>query len=179
MIIVMGLPGAGKSTVLKGVRGEVKQVNYGTLMFEIAKEKFGIADRDQMRRLPVENQKQVQAEVAERLSKEEGKVILDTHCSIKTGRGYLPGLPFELLSKLRVEGVVLVTAKPQEVFERRSKDPSRDRDEETLEDVEEHDSMNRAFLAAYAAHRGCPAMIIYNAQGKVEEATAKLQQMLG
>lgn len=178
MIIVMGLPGAGKSTVLKGVEGEVKQVNYGTLMFEIAKEKFGVEDRDRMRKLPVENQKEVQAEVAQRLSNEGGKTILDTHCSIKTKKGYLPGLPFELLSKLKVEGVVLVTAKPGEVFERRSRDPSRERDEETLEDVQEHDSMNRALLAAYAAHRGCPAKIIYNAQGKVGEATAKLQEML-
>jgi adenylate kinase len=178
MIIVMGLPGAGKSTVLKGIQGNVKQVNYGTLMFEIAKEKFGIAERDQMRKLPVENQKEVQAEVAHRLAGEGGKGILDTHCSIKTKKGYLPGLPFELLSRLGVEGVVLVTAKPEEVFERRSGDPGRDRDRETLEDVQEHDSMNRAFLAAYAAHRGCPAKIIYNAQGKVGEATAKLQEML-
>ncbi|MEJ2068439.1 MAG: AAA family ATPase, partial [Deltaproteobacteria bacterium] len=68
----MGLPGAGKSTVLKGVGGEVKQVNYGTLMIEIAKEKFGVGERDGMRNLPVGQQKEVQAEVAERLSKEEG-----------------------------------------------------------------------------------------------------------
>jgi adenylate kinase len=178
MIIVMGLPGAGKSTVLKGVGGEVKQVNYGTLMFEIAKEKFGVGERDGMRKLPVGQQKEVQAEVAERLSKEEGKLILDTHCSIKTKKGYLPGLPFELLSQLKVEGVVLITAKPEELLERRNKDASRARDAETLEDVREHDSMNRALLAAYAAHRGCPAKIIYNAQGRVEEASARLRELL-
>ncbi len=178
MIIVMGLPGAGKSTVLKGIEGEVKQVNYGTLMFGIAKEKFGVTERDAMRKLPLESQKEVQAAVAEKLSNENGKVVLDTHCSVKTAKGYLPGLPFELLSRLKVEGVVLITANPQEVFERRSKDASRVRDEETLEDVQEHDSMNRALLAAYAAHRGCPAKIIYNAQGKAGEATAQLQKIL-
>ena len=179
MIIVMGLPGAGKSTVLRGIASDVKVLNYGTLMFEIAKEKFGIGDRDQIRKLPVGQQREVQAAVAERLSSEEGRVVLDTHCSIKTPKGYLPGLPFELLSKLKVDGLVLITAKPEEVFARRGNDPSRDRkDDVTLEHVQEHDSMNRSFLAAYAAHRGCPAKIIYNAQGKVDEASAELHRIL-
>jgi len=179
MIIVMGLPGAGKSTVMKGVSADVKMLNYGTLMFEIAKEKFGISNRDEIRKLPVGQQKEVQAAVAEKLASESGKVVLDTHCSIKTPKGYLPGLPFELLSKLDVEALVLITAKPEEVFARRGNDPSRERtDDVTLEDVQEHDNMNRALLAAYAAHRGCPAKIIYNAQGKVGEASAQLQGIL-
>ena len=179
MIIVMGLPGAGKSTVMKGVSADVKMLNYGTLMFEIAKEKFGISNRDEIRKLPVGQQKEVQAAVADKLASEEGNVVLDTHCSIKTPKGYLPGLPFELLSKLDVEALVLITAKPEEVFARRGNDPSRNRkDDVTLEDVQEHDNMNRALLAAYAAHRGCPAKIIYNAQGKVEEASAQLQSIL-
>ncbi|MBD3398537.1 adenylate kinase [Candidatus Micrarchaeota archaeon] len=179
MIIVMGLPGAGKSTVMKGVSADVKMLNYGTLMFEIAKEKFGISNRDKIRKLPVGQQKEVQAAVAEKLSSESGKVVLDTHCSIKTSKGYFPGLPFELLSKLDVEALVLITAKPEEVFARRQNDPTRDRkDDVKLEDVQEHDDMNRALLAAYAAHRGCPAKIIYNAQGKMEEASAQLQAIL-
>jgi len=41
-----------------------------------------------------------------------------------------------------------------------------------------HDSINRALLAAYAAHRGCPAKIIYNAQGEVEKASAELRNIL-
>ena len=180
MIIVMGLPGAGKSTVLAGaLTPEITMLNWGTLMFEIAKEKFGISDRDQIRKLPVSQQKEVQAAVAEHLSTKSGKIVLDTHCSIKTPKGYLPGLPFDLLSKLKVEGLVLITAKPQEVFARRSNDPTRERsDDLTLEDVEEHDSMNRSLLASYAALCGCPAKIIYNAQGQVEAASAQLKEML-
>ena len=179
MIIVMGLPGAGKSTVMKGVSADVKMLNYGTLMLEIAREKFGITNRDEIRKLPVGQQKEVQAAVAEKLASESGKVVLDTHCSIKTSKGYLPGLPFGLLSKLEVEALVLITAKPEEVFARRGNDSTRDRkDDVTLEDVQEHDNMNRALLAAYAAHRGCPAKIIYNAQGKVAEASAQLQAIL-
>lgn len=179
MIIVMGVPGAGKSTVLKGLGEEFRLINYGTLMLEIAKEKFGVAHRDEIRKLPVGQQKEVQGAVAERLSTEEGKVVLDTHCSIQTPKGYLPGLPFELLSRMKVGGVVLITAKPEEIFERRKMDAARVRgDDATVEELQEHDLINKALLAAYAAHRGCPAKIIYNSQGKAEKATAELKKIL-
>lgn len=208
MIIVMGLPGAGKSSVLAGAvtpqsdragprgsgaersqgnfgtRSEVSEgtgyafLNYGTLMFEIAKEEFGLAHRDEIRKLPVAKQKKVQEAVANRLSKEKGKVILDTHCSIRTPRGYLPGLPFSLLEKLHVDSLVLITATPEEIMGRRNSDGTRVRDPEPIESVREHDMMNKALLAAYAAHRGCPARIIYNHDGKLEDAVRQLRELL-
>lgn len=208
MIIVMGLPGAGKSSVLAGAvtpqsdragprgsgaersqwnfgtRSEVSEgtgyavLNYGTLMFGIAKEEFGLSHRDEMRKLPVAKQKKVQEAVADRLSKEKGKVILDTHCSIRTPRGYLPGLPFSLLEKLHVDSLVLITAAPEEIMGRRNSDDTRVRDPEPIESVREHDMMNKALLAAYAAHRGCPARIIYNHDGKLEDAVRQLRELL-
>lgn len=179
MIIMMGLPGAGKSSVLGGVGNPAwKILNYGTLMFEIAQKSYGLTHRDEMRKLPVEKQKKVQEEVATLLSREKGKVILDTHCSIKTSKGYLPGLPFSLLEKLPVDAVVLITATPEEIMGRRKSDGTRARDPESLESVREHDLMNKSLLAAYAAHRGCPARIIYNHDGKLGEAVSQLRQML-
>lgn len=179
MIVIMGLPGAGKSSVLAGVENSGwKILNYGTLMFEIAQKAYKLSHRDEMRKLPVEKQKKVQEEVAHRLSQEKGKVILDTHCSIKTPRGYLPGLPFSLLEKLPVEAVVLVTADPEEIMGRRKSDGSRVRDPESLDSIREHDLINKSLLAAYAAHRGCPARIIYNHDGKLEDAVSQLRQML-
>lgn len=179
MIIVMGLPGAGKSSVLSGAEGTgYSFLNYGTLMFEIAKERFGISHRDEMRRLPVGQQKQVQEAVAARLSSEKGKAVLDTHCSVKTSRGYLPGLPFSLLEKLQVDAVVLLTANPEEILGRRKSDETRARDPESLESIMEHDLMNKSLLAAYAAHRGCPARIIYNHDGKLEDAVRQLRELL-
>ncbi|MFA5412408.1 MAG: adenylate kinase [Candidatus Micrarchaeia archaeon] len=179
MIIVMGLPGAGKSSVLAGAEGTgYAFLNYGTLMFEIAKEEFGLGHRDEMRKLPVAKQKKVQEAVANRLSREKGKVILDTHCSIRTPRGYLPGLPFSLLEKLHVDSLVLITATPEEIMGRRNSDGTRVRDPEPIESVREHDMINKALLAAYAAHRGCPARIIYNHDGKLEDAVRQLRELL-
>lgn len=179
MIIVMGVPGAGKTTVLQGLKGNIRMLNYGTLMFEVASEKYGIAHRDEIRKLSVDKQRLVQKEVAQKLSHEKGMVVLDTHCSVKTPKGYLPGLPFDLLAKLDVDAVVLITAKPEEIFNRRQNDPTRVRgDDATLDSLQEHDLMNKALLAVYAAHRGCPAKIIYNAEGQSEKASAELQKII-
>jgi len=174
MIIVMGLPGAGKSTVLKGLKTNYKILNYGDLMFEIEKERYGIKDRDEMRKLPIEKQREVQKLVAERLAKEKEKIILDTHCSINTPSGYYPGLPFEFLKGLKVDALVLITANPKEIEARRATDPTRKRD---VDDISLHDAMNKAYLAAYSAFTGAPAVIIMNRQGKLEEAVAQLQRI--
>jgi adenylate kinase len=175
MIIVMGLPGAGKTTVLSGLKTDYRTLNYGDLMFEIEKEKFGIEQRDQMRTIPIEQQKEVQKLVAAKLATETGKLILDTHCSVSTPKGFFPGLPFEFLRGLKVDALVLITANVEEIAKRRTDDPSRIRD---VDDIALHDRMNHAYLAAYSAFTGAPSVVIYNEQGKVEEAVKKLQNLL-
>lgn len=178
MIIVMGLPGAGKTTVLKGLKTDHKIVNYGDMMFEIEKKEYGIKDRDEMRKLPIEKQRAAQKKVAEKLAAEKGGLILDTHCSVATPSGYYPGLPFEFLKGLKVDKLIYITTKPEDIIARRKSDQTRVRDVETVGDIVDHDNINRAFLSAYSAFTGAPAVIIYNKQGKLEEAVAKMQSVL-
>ena len=179
MIIVMGLPGVGKSTVLSAAAAtDYKIVNYGTLMFGIAKEKFGIAERDDLRKLDHEKQKVVQAEVGDALSKMEGRIILDTHCSISTPNGYLVGLPDSRLEKLKVKRLVYITAPVSEVMARRGSDPSRVRDAESEKSLQAHDNYNRELLLHYSKKTGASAEIIYNRQGKLQEAQEKLLSLL-
>ncbi|MFN7990554.1 MAG: adenylate kinase [Candidatus Micrarchaeia archaeon] len=175
MIIAMGVPGAGKTTVLKGLKTDYRIVNYGDLMLEIEKKEFGIKDRDDMRKLPIEKQKLAQRLVAEALAKMDGKVILDTHCSVATPRGYYPGLPFEFLKLWNVEALVYITADVKEISQRRSNDPTRSRDSD---DIELHDQMNKAYLASYSAFCGAPAVILFNNQGKLEDTIAKVEKLL-
>jgi len=179
MIIVMGLPGAGKSTVLSVAASTAyKMVNYGDLMFEIASKEFGIKHRDELRKLDPATQKKVQAAVGKALALMHGKIILDTHCSIATPKGYLPGLPNSLLSGLKVDYLVLITAPIDEILASRSSDKTRVRDAESPESLSEHDSMNRSFLAAYSSLSGAPAMIILNRNGGLETAQKRLLQLL-
>ncbi len=175
MIILMGLPGAGKSTVLKSLKTDYQILNWGDLMFEIEKKEFGIQNRDEMRKIPIEKQKWVQEMVAKSLSKMSGKILLDTHCSVSTPNGFFPGLPYNLLKELNVDALVLLTANPSEIAKRRANDPSRKRDSD---DVALHDQMNRSFLAAYSAFSGAPAVVIENNEGKLSDAVAKLQSLL-
>jgi len=179
MIIVMGLPGAGKSTVLAAAaKTDYKLVNYGDLMFEIASKEKIISHRDELRKLDPSQQKRVQAAVGKALAAMKGKVLLDTHCSISTKKGYLPGLPYSLLSGLHVEYLVLISAPIEEILGRRKSDATRVRDAEPPESLAEHDSMNRSFLAAYSCLTGAPAAIILNRNGGLEAAQQKLLSIL-
>ncbi len=172
MIIVMGTPGAGKTTILKHLT-EYRVITYSDVMLEVVK-KWGVADRDEIRKLPPEKQKEAQKEVFERLAKME-KIILDTHCSINTPSGYLPGLPFEHLKKLKVECLIFIYATPEEIAKRREKDKSRRRDRD---DIAMHDAMNKAYLAAYSAFTGAPACIIHNKEGALEESVKKVREVI-
>ncbi|MCX8175064.1 MAG: adenylate kinase [Candidatus Micrarchaeota archaeon] len=179
MIIVMGLPGVGKSSVLSAAQqAGYRIVNYGTLMFEIASKKGYVSHRDELRRMPQERQKEVQAEVGDQLSKLPGKVILDTHCSISTPEGFLVGLPDPILRKLEVERFIYITAPIPEVIARRQSDPTRIRDAESEESLSKHDEFNRQLLKQYSQKAGAPYSIIYNRQGRLQEAQNQLLSLL-
>lgn len=180
MLVVMGLPGAGKSTVLKVAEDKGWRVlNYGTLMFEIGEQEFSIKDRDELRKQPAEVQKKIQAKVGQRLSEiKQREVVLDTHCSVNTPKGYLPGLPYSLLKNIDVERLVLISAPIEDVIGRRKKDESRIRDEQSAESLKEHDDMNRSLLASYSVLCGAPAAILINADGKIDEVRAQFSRYL-
>ncbi len=184
MYIIMGMPGAGKTTVLKKAMEKktgYEIVNYGDIMVASAQKKFKVKNRDEMRKLDFEKQKSLQLEVEKRIIKLSytiDKIILDTHCSIKTPRGYLPGLPMRLLEKLKVDGLILISADMDEIIRRRNADETRIRDKEERHELEEHDFVNRAMLATYAVLCGAPAIVIMNHDGKVEEAAEKLASIL-
>lgn len=174
VIVVTGVPGIGKSTVMEKASKvkDIEIVNYGSVMFETA-QKFGIRKRDEMRKLDPEKQRMVQEKAAEKIH-EMGDVILDTHCTIKTPKGYLPGLPEWVLKKLKPEVIVLVEATPQEIAGRRQKDKSRDRDKEMIGEIEEHQMINRYTSMAYSTVCGATVRIINNHDNRVEEAAEAL-----
>jgi len=179
LVVVTGIPGVGKSTVIAGALEKLKAeglvyelVNYGDVMLEMMGEQMGITDRDEMRKVPFEPYREIQRAAAERIAEmaELKPVLLDTHCSVKKPEGYLPGLPRWALESLKPESIVLIEAEPEEVVARRTKDVSRRRDEELLAEVAEHQQLNRAIAMAYAALVGATVKIVKNRNGKLNEA---------
>ena len=179
VIVVTGIPGVGKTTVMKkAAEGmDIKFVTFGTVMIEIAK-KLGIAkDRDEMRKLSLEQQKELQIKTAEAVAK-MGDVIVDTHCTIKTPQGYMPGLPEWVIRKLNPKTIVVVEADPEEIFNRRAKDTTRNRDPDTVEQIAEHQQINRAIAMAYAALSGATVKIVFNHDDRLDEAVKQAEPVL-
>ena len=81
-------------------------------MTEIAIKDKLVEDRDALRKLPAETQKKIQAEAAKEIKarSENDNVIVDTHCTINTPAGFLPGLPIWVLEQLQPDQFILVEA---------------------------------------------------------------------
>jgi adenylate kinase len=179
VIIVTGIPGVGKTTVMKKTaKGmDMQFVTFGTVMIDIAKEKGLAKDRDEMRKLTLERQKQLQIKTAEKIA-EMKNVIVDTHCTIKTLRGYMPGLPERVIKKLSPTAIVVVEADPEEIYNRRAKDATRNRDSDSKEEIAEHQQINRAIAMAYAALTGATVKIVFNHDNAIDEAVKQAALVL-
>ena len=179
VIVVTGIPGVGKTTVMKkAAEGmDIQFVTFGTVMADIAKELGLVQDRDDMRKLTLEQQKDLQIKTAERVAS-MGNVILDTHCTIKTPKGYMPGLPEWVVKKLNPTAIVVVEADAEEIFNRRVNDTTRNRDPDTKEEINEQQMMNRAAAMAYAALTGSTVKIVFNHDNAIEDAVKQAAPVL-
>jgi adenylate kinase len=184
-IIVTGIPGTGKTTVCsfveklaKGAGFEVNVINYGTVMMGVLQSHGQAIQRDAMRKDSVDTQRKLQREVAEAVTEKiralKGLTVIDTHMSIKTPEGYLPGLPYSNLQLLKPKMLVLVEAEPREISSRRMKDPSRKRDATVEDSVKEELLFSRLMACACAVLASAPVKIVINAEGKQEEAAREI-----
>ena len=153
-IVVSGVPGIGKTTILGKVSApEFSAVNFGDVMSELS----GM-DRDEMRKLPVSRYKSLQEEAAEKIGKMKN-VLIDTHISVAKPEGYYPGLPLNVLEKLKPDAIVLLEKDPLKIAEQASKDSTRKR-ETNPKKIDEHQKHNRMLAAAYSAISCCLLKII-------------------
>jgi adenylate kinase len=178
IIIVAGVPGAGKSTLLleawKRVQSELGYtiVSFGTEMLTLCQEQRLVANRDEMRSLGADVQEEMQWRTTKRIAERPENILLDTHCTIKTGSGsYLPGLTPRMLERLSPRAIILVDAHEAEIRGRRKLDKNRPmRSIESSEDILEHKLINRAYAAAFSARSGCLLRIIQNNSGDFDAA---------
>jgi adenylate kinase len=182
VVVIAGIPGSGSTTVLSKALEELDYlyVNYGDVMLEIAKGDGLVDNRDDLRKLPPDIQKEVQENAAQsiREKSEQSNIIVDTHCTINTPSGFLPGLPKWVLDQLKPDMFVLLDADGDEILKRRISDTTRNRDSERLKDIELHQEMNRAASMAYAVLTGATVKIIENHDNKVDEAVDEMVKTL-
>ena len=185
-IILVGIPGVGKTTllttmveILKDNKKNVVVINYGSLMFDVAKEN-GLTDRDQLRKLSVFEQQRLQKLAADQISNhEEEVVIIDTHAFVNSPEGYYPGLPEHVLKIIKPTNFVSVSAKPEEIYNRRMKDDTRNRDKITLANIKKELDVQSGMMSACAVITGSPVRLVLNGEGKIDETADKIIKAIG
>lgn len=183
--IVVGIPGVGKTTLITRAADLLNQkrkttvVIFGTIMFEEAKKKMGLKNRDELRRLAVEDQRRLQDLAAQRITEmKDDIVIIDTHLFVNTEEGYYPGLPMRLLSIMKPTNMVMVAADPGEIAERRKSDQTRQRDISSIENIQKELDISRVMVASCSVLTGAPFAIIMNNNGQMDKAAANIAKIL-
>ena len=182
--IIVGLSGVGKGTVLEEAMllsdQDYQVINYGDRMFETAKGEDLVGSRDEMKNLDTETYKRIQRHAAESIVEdaEQKDVIVDTHASIKTPYGYIPGLPKWTLEALEPEKIIVLDASSEELWNRVQGDKDRDREHESVESIEKYRRVAREMAAAGSVLTGAYLQVIDNADGRAEKAAEELVETL-
>lgn len=183
--ITVGIPGVGKTTVINkaaemlnnnGISASV--IVFGTVMFEEAKA-LGVSHRDELRKLPVMEQKRLQELAATKIASMKDEIIfIDTHLFISTKQGYYPGLPISLLEILKPTNFIMIAADPQEILRRRLEDKTRQRDICKYDDIKHDLEIAQIMVASCSILTGAPFAIIFNNDGRVEEAARQIMEVV-
>jgi adenylate kinase len=181
-VVIVGIPGVGKTTVVDKLKSKLKGaklVTFGTVMLDEGTKRRWIKHRDELRKLPVEKQKQLQNVAAKKIASMRDKVVLvDTHLFIRTSEGFWPGLPFDVVRALQPTHLVLIEAKPEEILARRRSDATRYRDRADSGELLQEMSIARDFLSVSSTLSGAPMMMVTNPDGKADRAAGEITKAL-
>jgi len=185
-VIIVGIPGVGKTTVVSRVVELLKEKNvkvsvsiFGTVMFDEAKKK-GVQNRDDLRKLSVKEQRELQSMAARTIASiADDVVIVDTHAFISTKEGFYPGLPHNVLEILNPDSFIMISARPEEIYNRRMTDTSRTRDIVSIDTIKKELDVTSAMLSTCSILCGSPIKMVLNTEGKVDEAAKGILNAMG
>ena len=180
-VIIVGLPGVGKTTLISKAVELLKQrdceysvVVFGSLMLE----ELHLTNRDQMRGLSLVEQRRLQQRAASRIAAMRGDLIIDTHLLISTKEGYYPGLPLNLLNTIKPTNIIMISADPTDILQRRTQDKSRDRDIREEMDIRDELEISKTMIACCSLVSGCSFLSIMNNNNEIDKAADSLASCL-
>jgi len=185
-VVIVGIPGVGKTSlvtrIVELINGDKQRASvhsYGTVMMDEA-EKTEISDRDNLRRLPVSQQKELQKQAAKKIAElTDDVVFIDTHAFISTKEGFYPGLPNHVIEILEPTHFIAISARPEEIYNRRMKDDTRNRDKISIEGIKKELAVQDAMLSSCSVLSGSPMKVILNNEGKIDEAAHNVIEAIG
>jgi adenylate kinase len=192
-VIVTGVPGVGKTTVLGIVSKLLEErkakyliVNFGDYMLSEAKRLGLVSHRDEMRHLPLRKQLELQEYAARAIIRdaseklgEDGALLVDTHAVIRTSTGFWPGLPENVVKELKPDSIIVIEAPPEIIVDRQLRDKTRVRSD--LADVNlVRELLNMARVAAMssAVLVAASVYVVENVEGKPEEAAKRIVELI-
>jgi len=185
-VVIVGIPGVGKTSLvtrivelLNGDKQRASVHSYGSVMMNEA-ENNNISDRDNLRHLPVSQQKELQKQAAKKISElTDDVVFIDTHAFISTKEGFYPGLPNHVIQVLEPTHLIAISARPEEIYNRRMKDDTRNRDKISIEAIKKELAVQDAMLSSCSVLSGSPMKVILNNEGKIDEAAKNVIEAIG
>ena len=185
-VVIVGIPGVGKTSLvtrivelLNGDKQRASVHSYGSVMMNEA-ENNDISDRDNLRHLPVAQQKELQKQAAKKISElTDDVVFIDTHAFISTKEGFYPGLPNHVIQVLEPTHLIAISARPEEIYNRRMKDDTRNRDKISIEAIKKELAVQDAMLSSCSVLSGSPMKVILNNEGKIDEAAQNVIEAIG
>jgi adenylate kinase len=182
VVVLTGVPASGGTTVTKKAIEKLERqgqpfqmVTYSDVMLDEALQRGWVKARDDIRKLEPVQQRDLQKIAARAIAEmATTALIVDTHATVRTPRGYLPGLPTWVLDELKPELILIVETAPDEIIRRRNADKSRQRDAQDAVAVQQHQEVNKAICMAYAAYSGATVKILQNPDRKLDEAVTEL-----
>lgn len=184
--VVFGIPGVGKSTLVNRVKDQLglKYIHPGNIMYEIASKKGIVENVDQMRKLKLSVQQEIQEEmanvVANHINSESGSsFIIDTHAIVKTPQGFFPGLRNAFFEVVKPDIYLVVESKPEMILKRRIADKERVRkDDHSLDEILLHIDLTRDFASAYSIYSQANFAVIENKEGDLEYAVNEMSGII-
>lgn len=186
-IIVAGIPGVGKTTVLQELERVAKEkevplkiINFGNVMNDLFKKRGQAIHRDHMRKQDIDLQSKIQQQAARIIAKTPGNsaLVVDTHMFVKTIDGIWPGTPRKVLEALDPSMIILIEADPEAIASRRASDTTRYRDGGGVEEAKSDLQWSRYMASANAVLAGVPIQIVNNHDGQQRQTAIDLLELI-
>jgi adenylate kinase len=183
MIVVTGVSGSGKSTLadaaVEALGKPWKVVNFGRTMVQEAKRPELASDPETLRAQDMATYRRVMLDACDVIASGDEETVLDSRCLIASSRGYLPGLPAEILLNLAPRSLVLVEGDPGEILARRKKNTEKPwYGKQGEAEVTRQQELARAYAVAASFASGAPLCVLVNRDGAQEETTQRLVRAL-
>lgn len=174
LCLVTGLSGVGVSTVLESFKEDFTVLNFADIVMKIS----DIHSRGFIDFLTNYQLREISYNVIKYINNldKSKPILIDTYCSVRTKKGYIPTFPHYLLNQLQPDSIILIEADAEDIIDRRNKNYKEHRNE-IIEKINEHQEVNRAMATGYAVSSGCTIKFIRN--DNIDECVRQLEKVLG